>query len=443
MENSNDEKILKKRLHNQTNYKIYKMISWDLLFYYAISFLFLTQEKGLTTSEIIFADAFYPLFKLLFQFPCTILVEKLGKRKSLILANLCITTYVLIVIGLNNQFQYIISNIFCALGFIIKGIAETNVLFDSIEDSEHKRTTFSKIDGFASSLYYYFDAITSVIAGFLFVINPYIPMGLCLIFTILATLLAFNFEEIYTEKTQNSLNEHSSKSTSSIFKQLKYYINDLKQAFKFIAKSKRLRALIIFYATFSTLLSVMTTVRRSLLKELNVPNEYFGVLFAIWGLIAGFSVNSSTKIQKRHGNHTLSFLSSGYIFSLIFSGLVSILYGLPPFFVYFIVLTMISLQYIIKGPFQTLIHRYLGSFSNTSLQTKISSASMFIENITCTIITFMVSFLTDHATSAQSTLILGIIFGILILLILNYMKTRVGLKPEEYSDSDIKFKEVY
>lgn len=28
------------RIYNQNLYKIYKMISWDLLFYYAVSFLF-------------------------------------------------------------------------------------------------------------------------------------------------------------------------------------------------------------------------------------------------------------------------------------------------------------------------------------------------------------------------------------------------------------------
>ena len=62
MENSNEEIISKNRKYNQNLYKIYKMLSWDLLFYYTISFLFLTKAKGLSTSEILFADAFYPIF---------------------------------------------------------------------------------------------------------------------------------------------------------------------------------------------------------------------------------------------------------------------------------------------------------------------------------------------------------------------------------------------
>ena len=112
MKYSNDEilNINKNRIHNQKLYKFYKMFAWDLLFYYSISFLFLHQVKGLSTSQIIFADAFYPIFKLLFQFPSTILVEKIGKRKALTLANLSLSLYILIVLLLSTQFMYIISN---------------------------------------------------------------------------------------------------------------------------------------------------------------------------------------------------------------------------------------------------------------------------------------------------------------------------------------------
>ena len=39
-------------------YYLYKIFSWDLLFYYAISFLYLNSYHGLSAAEIIFADAY-------------------------------------------------------------------------------------------------------------------------------------------------------------------------------------------------------------------------------------------------------------------------------------------------------------------------------------------------------------------------------------------------
>ena len=77
------------------------------------------------------------------------------------------------------------------------------------------------------------------------------------------------------------------------------------------------------------------------------------------------------------------------------------------------------------------------------MRTKILSATFFIESITRTVISFLVSYLTNHLSSGYSTLLLGIIFTIALLIVLSYMKSRVGLKPEEYSDSDIKFNELY
>ena len=316
MESSNEEIISKNRKYNQNLYKIYKMVAWDLLFYYAISFLFLSQAKGLSISQILFADAFYPLFKLMLQLPCTILIEKIGKRNSLIVGNLAVVAYILIVMGLTSTLGYIISNIFCALGYTIKGLAESNLLYDSIENSENKHTTFSKIDGFSSSLYYYFDAIASISAGFLFVINPYVPMSLCLIFTILSTFIAYKFKEIPITEPENHIENDETQENPyknlSFIKQVKFYIKDLRQAFKFIIKSNRLRALIVFNAIFVSFISLMITLRRSVLTELNVPDEYFGIIFAIWGLIAGFSSSASSRIQKNYTNHTLAFLSLAY-----------------------------------------------------------------------------------------------------------------------------------
>lgn len=445
MENSNEEIISKNRKYNQKLYKIYKMLSWDLLFYYAISYLFLNQVKGLTTSQIIFADAFYPLFKILFQLPSTILIEKIGKKNSLILGNLSLVVYVLVVLGLNSTTGYIISNIFCAIGYTIKSIVEPNMLYDSIENSENKRTVFSKIDGFSSSLYYYFDAITAASAGFLFVINPYLPMLLCLFITITSVILSCKFK--HTNLTNSSYNEESETeipaTNPSILNQFKYYIGDLKQAFKFILKSNRLRALILFNAVFMTFTSIMITMRRSLLSELNVPEQYFGIIFAIWGLIAGFSSNAASKIHKSFGNQTLTVLGITYCASIFFAGLVAILPALPMFLVYFFVLVCFTMHSILCAPYYTLIKQYLGSFSTSTMRTKILSATLLIESLSRTIISFIISTLTDNFSSAASTLLMSIGFTLLILWVLSYMKTRVGLKPEDYPESDINFTEIY
>ena len=50
-------KEIQNRKVNARLYPIYKMISWDLLFYYSIIYLFLTQAKGFSASQVLLAEA--------------------------------------------------------------------------------------------------------------------------------------------------------------------------------------------------------------------------------------------------------------------------------------------------------------------------------------------------------------------------------------------------
>ena len=81
--------------------------------------------------------------------------------------------------------------------------------------------------------------------------------------------------------------------------------------------------------------------------------------------------------------------------------------------------------------------QYLNSFCNSDMRLKIYSANALIESILRTVISFFCSFILTFLTNAEATLVLGILSTITTLLVLSYMSTRVGLKPEEYTEKDI------
>lgn len=192
----NEQTLIQNKKFNLKIYPFYKAISWDLLFYYAIVFIFLTGTKGISASQVLFYDAFYPIFKFILQIPSTVIINKIGTRKSIILGNIFVSASVLIIILANNLPILIFSQFLSALGFSLKNITESAILYDSIEKNDKRNDIFSKIDGRSSSFYYYIDAITSLVTGFLFVINGYLPMLLCLGLCILSTLLSYRFKEV-------------------------------------------------------------------------------------------------------------------------------------------------------------------------------------------------------------------------------------------------------
>jgi len=78
--NSNQQNQNRRR--NAQIYPIYKMFSWDLLFYYSIEFLFYTITKGLTASEVLLINGLYIVFRTAMYVPAVAICDILGKRKK-------------------------------------------------------------------------------------------------------------------------------------------------------------------------------------------------------------------------------------------------------------------------------------------------------------------------------------------------------------------------
>ncbi len=395
-----EEKILKAKKYNTKLFPIYKMFSWDLLFYYSISFLFLTQNKGLTASQILFADSFYPIFKLVFQIPCVNIIDIVGKRKSLIIANVFIMLSILtLILGKGISFV-IFSNALMAFGYTIKDVCESVFLNDCITDKEHPRTVFSNIDGKGSAYWYYLDAITATFCGFLYVFNNYLPMFLCLIMCIISCLLSFKLMPF---------EDTSSKSNIDETKSFKVYFKDLKIAFKNIFKSNRLKALLLFSGIFSALLKVRSTIASSLFTEIGVKEEYFGIVFASLTILSGISSKHQDFYHKKFRNTLLTKFSLSFSLSMVAIGLVSII-SKNFAFTFIVVFIMYAIQYLIKGPYHTLIKRYLNSFSTHTMETKIYSANTLIESSFSTMIYWASSLLLGVIQTSYAIVILRLYF---------------------------------
>lgn len=66
-------------------YTIYQMIGLDFIFYYGIEVLFLSQAKGISDANIVLSSSIYAMFHILLQMPMMVIVNKIGKRKSILL----------------------------------------------------------------------------------------------------------------------------------------------------------------------------------------------------------------------------------------------------------------------------------------------------------------------------------------------------------------------
>ncbi len=414
---------IKAKKQNAKLFPFYKMFSWDLLFFYSTQYLFFTVVKGLTAGEILKVNAFYPLFIIIMQLPAAICADFLGRKRSIVLGNIVLMVYIFLLICLPGMIGIFIANIVYAFGYSLKAIQETNILYDSTS-TKGGEGLYPKINAKGASGYYLLDGIASLISGYLFVINGYLPMIICLVFTLISTIISTKFKDIYVNQLEQNYLSHK----------IKEYKNDFKVSIKNIITSQRLRALLLFMGLFNALLSIMSTYSGNILTELSVKPESFSIINAVLTLIAGIATAFQDKIHQKFKNRTFTFLSLTFSISIILIG--GILYSranniLP------IILVLFAIRNITMSNYYVLSERYSKNFSTPKTRTRISFAVEFSTNMIEAILLFLAGVLLDGTNITFATLFIGLLSFILFIFILDYMKTRVGLKPGEYKKTDI------
>ena len=237
---------------------------------------------------------------------------------------------------------------------------------------------------------------------------------------ILSTLLACGFQHTNTMNKTNN-NEKVT----------------LREAFKHVINSKRLLYLIIFYAIFSGLLYNLSSLRSSLFKDLNLNAQYFGIIYAVLQIISGTTARYQNKVHNKFKNETLAILGIPLTISCIIIGFLGNLSS--DNFIFSVIMILFIIQNILKGPYRTLIVRYMNNFTNKAIRTKLATIESIAYYAVTVFFSLTSSWLLERTSTANTFIIVGIIATFLLGTVLYFMKGRVGLKPQEYPEEDLKY----
>lgn len=431
-----EAKLAKMRKSNMKLYPIYKMIGLDWIFYYGVKILFLTQVKNISPADIVLASSFYSFCYILFQIPNSVIVEKIGKKNSVVVGQLLNFISMTIIMLCPNYTWLLISQLICSIGFGLKGISESNLLNISLPKTKKKGEIFSKIDGKGYSKFCFVGATSVLISGFLYSINPYIPIVFCLIANFCALIISINFIDIEREEKQNKDIEKV-----TIKQEASKIINDLISGFKFIFTSKRLRTLLIMLGVLWGIINTFATYQETLLKELQIPSYYIGFILAGFQMLVGIFATKSNKFNRKYKNHSLTYIGLLLTVGSIILGLITI-FNIP----FEIQLMIITLVFIMrayaKGVYQVLKKRYMNNFANNDILPKIYSINGIMTNLGDMIIGIIASSILKITNLPNSLLILGIITFLIVTILAFYSKSKLGLKPQQYDKKDIEYSKI-
>ena len=413
------------RKHNMKLYTLYVIFGSDLLFYYGVKILFFSQVKHISDADIVFLSTVFLFSSLVSLVFANFINNKTSNRKTLIIGDVINAISMLVLIVGNGFVQMAIAEMLNAVAFALKNISTGPMLEESIPKTDKKSEIFSRIDGKAYFKYCIFSAIATVVAGFLYNVNPYVPMILCLICTVISGIISFNFKEISKEQRNKQ-------------KDLIKVVKELKEGFTYTIKSKRIRALLLALGFMWGIFILYMTYQTTLLKNMNISAASIGVIAMFLEIIKGYGGRFANQYNKKLKNKSLTILALTVSISFIIAGMGSLL-NIP--FVIQIVIILAAFITIdtIRGLYMVLYKKYDNNFSNVKILPTIYTMTNIYWNLERVIITAIGSFVLTIVDVKYGFIVMGVIFIVTTILISTYMKTRLGLKIEEYSKEDLKY----
>lgn len=403
---------------NERLFGIYRVFGYDYLFYTVIIFLFQTVTKGLSVGDVMHISAFYAVFSGIMQIPCNYLVEFMGLKKSMILGNIFLIIHCIMYIFSPSLKIFIVAEFFCAIGFCLKNVSESPLLYSSLKKNGREKE-FGKIEGKSVSKFFYIEALTSCVVGYLFNFNNYLPIMLTLISLIISLVISTKFVDMPISRDQEKQG-------------IKEYLNGI----KLVLKSRRVISIFLYVFIVTGIIEVAKTLQKSAVVNLQVGAEKYSLIFALLTFCMGLGSSMQYRIEKITKRKTLTFIGLVITISLAFLGLFMNIFNVSKFLIYSVIIILV-MQNLLQGTYRISVKKYLTNFTTSSIRSKIYSVFYIFEAIGKSIMLFISGTIIDKIGDNYTALIVGLFGILLVIIVTEFMKTRLGLNATQYDEDDI------
>ena len=182
-------------------YPIYYGLSSDLVFWIAINTLFLSTVKNLSAFQINSLTTISTILAIVLYFFASKIINKIGNITSVRLANLLLLLSSLLLTFSKSYFFLLLGQILYEFAFVFKAI-DSVILIKNLKYLK-KEEKYLEIKNKGTTIYSLITMIISLISGFLFNINPYLPMFICVFICIINLILSMFIVEADIKEEPN------------------------------------------------------------------------------------------------------------------------------------------------------------------------------------------------------------------------------------------------
>lgn len=387
----------------ERNIKTYYFYSTfaELLILGPIMTLFLIA-KGLSFTEIMVLQSISAISQVLFEVPTGAVADKHGRKISILLGSIVWAISLFIYIIGKSFFVFALAEAIFSLGASLKSGADSALIYDSLVYLK-KENEYQKIEGKARANALYAQAIGSVISGFIYEINIYLPMTLSIVFMVVTSIIILFFHEPpYSKEEQN--------------KDTNYY-RQIVESGSFILKHEKLKAVVLFCTVFFVFYRAGFWFYQPYMEAVNIPVKYFGIIFFLFNIAAAFTSKRSHYLMEKTKPRTLTFLALLMGGSFFIMGTVKIWVGFIAIF----------LQQMARGLYRPVTTKYINKRIPSDKRATILSFSSLSSNIAVAAAFPFMGILKDHTDIYSTHLILTASMVISIGFCIKYINKRIGI----------------
>lgn len=371
--------------------KWYIALTYDFLFFLFVQVYFLNQVKNISYEDILLLESIFSIFKIIIQMPIVNVIKKIGLLLSFRIGPIFVCFSLLTFIWAPSFSILVLAYLLKAIGWAFINISSSSLLYNELEEVNQVEN-YSKFYGLGQSTFIFLNIFSSLISGFLFSINAYLPLIICLIIHIIAVIISFNVRGVKQEKVRNQYIN-------------KFGFDNCKQ----ILKNKFFLYLFIISMLFWGILGVYDTYNMNYLEDIGVAVNVCTIIMAIVSSFGFLFSRNQYKIKNILKSNNYIVMSFCLIIPSILAGLGYVL-KLPIFVLFIMMLLALVFQVFTRNQFRIYSLDYINRFSKSELRVDTIGVYYCFEACGRFLITYLGSFILNYSSIGVAYVLFLIIF---------------------------------
>lgn len=262
---------------------------------------------GLSFREFMIVEAFFTAVIFVMEVPTGWLADRWTRKHTLMLGTASNIIGFFMLWQAGSLIDAIIAEAFIGTGISLISGTNTALLYDSLLDTGQE-DQFSREEGFRHGLGLYVVGGSALIGGFLYQINPELPMILTFVTSILALSITFFLHEPDRHKAIDHTNP----------------LVDMAKTMRYALRGHaEIAAIIMLSAILFATTKIFLWVQQPYYMLLNLPEIWFGIFIAAGSFLGGAAGQFSHKLDGKYSN--MAFLT-GMMVILAAAGMISALW---------------------------------------------------------------------------------------------------------------------